>query len=293
MPSQTQDRLIEQRQRAIQKIELLPSIPIILQKIIATSSDPNSSAQDLERIIIRDQSISATILKLANSAFYGYSRTVDDVGRAIVIIGFKTAFSIAISVSVLKTLIHAVEGDEFNFMEFWKHTIAAGEAGKLFAQEVEYNGLPRAYVIGLLHDIGKVVLSFIDSRNFDDSIFEARAMKKPLSICEEHFFGFDHQTAGGWLAEQWHLPEGIIAAIRYHHNLEQCPEHLIRDALIGHSANYIVKKVHIGANGEVIEPVLHPLVETIFKILPDTFDRITTKLENQREGIDAFLEAIL
>ncbi len=101
MTDNSDDKLMLQR-RAIQKIELLPSIPIVLQKIIATSGDPHSSAQDMQDIIIKDQSMTAAILKLANSAYYGYAKHVEDIVRAIVVIGFNTAVSVAISVSVLK-----------------------------------------------------------------------------------------------------------------------------------------------------------------------------------------------
>ena len=300
MPSPTRDDEVFERRRAIQKIELLPTIPIMLQKIIAISSDPNTSAQDLERTIIKDQSIAAAILKLANSAYYGYARTVDDIGRAIVIIGFKTAVSVAISVSVLRSLTQIIQSDEFDCTEFWKHSIASGEAGQLFAREMDpaiRDGLSRAYIVGLLHDIGKIVLAYLDDVHFNDAVFEARALQKPLFECEERIFGFDHQTAGGWLAERWHLPEGIVAAVRYHHiphsGIDKCPEHLLPDVLVAHTANYIVHSVHIGTSGDVVPQELHPLVGSKFAISTETFNHIYSKLEEQREIINVFLEAIL
>ncbi|MFC1513987.1 HDOD domain-containing protein, partial [candidate division KSB1 bacterium] len=119
------------RRRAIQKIELLPTIPIMLQKIIETSNDPKSSAKDLQDTIVKDQSISSAILKLANSAYYGYAKAVEDIQRAVIVIGFNMAVSVAISVSVLKTVATKVTGDEFSPIEFWKHTIASGEAAKI------------------------------------------------------------------------------------------------------------------------------------------------------------------
>ncbi len=291
MSEESDEQLISKR-RAIQKIALLPSIPVVLQKIIETSSDPTASAHDLEKTIIKDQSISAAILKLANSAYYGYVRGVDDVERAVIIIGFNTAVSIAISVSVLKSLSDKMDSQEFSREDFWIHTIASGEAARILAQKMNYEFVSRAYIIGLIHDIGKVVLSFIDPAEFDDAVFEARAVGKPLYVCENEIFNFNHQDAGQWLGEKWQLPENIIAGIQYHHNIDSCPENFITEALIGHTANHIAKSAKFGNSGDELVPDLHPFVEKKLKLNSKKIEAAKKEMEKSREVIDNFLQAI-
>ena len=292
MTNLSDDDKISEKRRAIQKIEFLPTIPVMLQKILATSYDPHSSAQDLQETIIKDQSISAAILKLANSAYYGYPRSVDDISRAIVIIGFKTVVSVAICVSVFKSLSDKFNSQEFNVEEFWKHTFAAGEAAKILVQKVDQELSSHAYIIGLLHDIGKAVLSFLNSSNFDDAVFNARALNKPLYRCEEEIFGFDHQAAGGLLGDRWQLPENIVAGIKYHHNIEACPEHLQEDAITAHAANYLAKSAKFGSSGDERLWELHPLVKTKLNITSETVDEVKSELDKKREEINMFLESI-
>lgn len=291
MSENTDEQLISKR-RAIQKIALLPSIPVVLQRIIETSSDPTASAHDLQATIVKDQSISAAILKLANSAYYGYVRGVDDIERAVIIIGFNTAVSVAISVSVLKSLSDKMDSKEFSKEDFWIHTIASGEAAKILAHQMNYEFVSRAYIVGLIHDIGKVVLSFIDPAEFDDAVFEARAVGKPLYECEKAIFNFDHQDAGQWLGEKWQLPENIIAGIQYHHKIDSCPEHFMTEALIGHAANHIAKSVKIGNSGDEIIPDLHPFVEKKLKLNSKKIETVKEKLKKSKEEIENFLQAI-
>jgi len=291
LSKESEEQIISKR-RAIQKIALLPSIPIILQKIIETSSNPTASAHDLQETIIKDQSISAAILKLANSAYYGYVRGVDDVERAVIIIGFNTAVSVAISVSVLKSISDKMESQEFSKEDFWIHTIASGEAAKILAIQMDYEFVSRAYIVGLIHDIGKVVLSFIDPAEFDDAVFEARAVGKPLYECETQIFNFNHQDAGQWLGEKWQLPENIIAGIQYHHKIDSCPDNFITEALIAHAANHIAKSVKFGNSGDEMIHDLHPFVEKKLKLNSKKIEAAKEELQKSREEIDNFLQAI-
>ncbi|MFC1732972.1 HDOD domain-containing protein [candidate division KSB1 bacterium] len=286
------ENLVKQR-RAIQKITLLPSIPPMLQKIIQISADPSSSAEDLQKTIEKDQSIAAAILRLANSAYYGYSREVSDIKNAIVIIGFKTSVSIAISVSVLKTMSAQFTGKEFDKNEFWKHTIATGEAARLIAIKTGYSNSSQAYIIGLLHDIGKVVLHFLNGRDFEDAVFDARAMDEPLHKFETQIFGFDHQTAGSWLGDRWKLPLSIISGIQYHHNIKSCPKDHLMDALIAHVANYSAKTAKLGDSGDRQIPRLSTYVKSKLHLDNQKLKEISTELEKKREEIDLYLETIL
>ncbi|MFC1477413.1 HDOD domain-containing protein [candidate division KSB1 bacterium] len=286
------EKLTLQR-RAIQKISLLPSIPATLQKIILTSNDPHSSAEDMQKIIEKDQSISAAILKLANSAYFGYTRQIHEIKQAIIIIGFNTAVSVAVSVSVLKSLADKFDSPEFSRDDFWKHTIATGEAARIVAHTIGFEPSAKAYITGLLHDVGKIVLLLVDSKEFNDAVFESHAMNKPLNICEMQAFGFDHQSAGGWLGNRWKLPDSIVSGLLYHHDLDSCPEEFLQEATITHLANYVCIKAHIGNSGDIADQKLHENVKIVLKINNKMIDQILGELEKKKDEIDAFFEILL
>lgn len=281
------------KRRAIQKIEILPSIPAALQKIIEVSADPTSSALDMQTTIEKDQSISAAILKLANSAYYGYARQVDDIKQAIIVIGFNTAVSVAVSISVLKTLDEQIESTEFDLSKFWEHTIFTGEAARLVAQAANYPLVSKAYVFGLLHDIGKIVMFFIEPQSYEDAVFEARTMNHPLYECEFRTFGFDHQEAGSWLAEKWKLPKSIISAIAHHHSVDSCESEFAQEAYIANIANYITKSGKFGLNVESMTPRFDDKAFRQLKLNSKILKETTQNLEKKRKEVETFLELIL
>ena len=199
----------------------------------------------------------------------------------------------AVSVSVLKSLANKIGGEEFNKIAFWKHSIAAGEAGRIIAIETNYENPARAYIIGLLHDIGKVALSFINKSEFDEAVFEARALSSELYKCEDKIFGFNHQDAGNWLCTRWQLPELIIAGIKYHHSIEACPAAFQQEALLAHISNFLVKDNGIGNSGGDIIPSINDLAESKLKLTPKKLNNAKKSLLDKRNEIDNFLELLL
>jgi len=247
----------------------------------------------MQNTIERDQSIAAAILKLANSAYYGYARQISDIKQAVIVIGFNTAVSVAISISVLKALTERFESAEFNLSEFWKHTIFTGEAARMIARETDFPLVSQAYIIGLLHDLGKIVQFYLNAQDFEDALFESRTLKKPLNDCESKIFGFDHQDAGAWLGDKWKLPQAIVAGMKHHHDVETCPKKFWKEVYIANAANYIVNKGKFGMSGNGGSAILHKKADESMKIDPKTFDHITAALELKRKEVDAFLDTII
>ena len=202
----------------IAKTSDLKQLPVIARKIMNVVENPNSTAGDLERLIQADQSLTVKLLKIANSSFYGLLRKVNTLQRAILVVGFKSIRDIAVSAAILNMYRSS---DPFS-LKMWEHAICSGIAARYLALECENVDTDEAFVGGLLHDLGQVLLF----RAYPDKIKEiySSVQKDPtldeLKL-EKASFNFCHTHAGGTLARNWNLSPALEAVMRYHHHLPE------------------------------------------------------------------------
>lgn len=192
----------------------LPTIPHTAQIIIQKLSDPEVTPKELERIIIHDPSLTARILKLANSPFYGRPRTIKTISEATVIIGLNTLKSIVIASAVREML------KNFGLMEklLWEHSVATGFFVRYLAERLRLKCAEEAFLAGLLHDIGKIVLQLKIPGKMYLVIQDLYTGAETNSINSEMaVFGFAHVHVGQLLARKWQFAQEIEEAIGYHH----------------------------------------------------------------------------
>jgi putative nucleotidyltransferase with HDIG domain len=193
----------------------LPTIPIVLGRILAVIEGERSSTRDLVDVIERDQALTSRLLKLANSALFGCSRKVATVPRAIVLLGFSTVRNLALGVKMWDTL--STGGRQREVVgALWHHSALVAAAAKLLAARIRGVDPDVTFTAGLLHDVGKLVISLkIGMRYWGlvDRVDDGR----PIDVIERAEFGVDHAQVGGWLAEAWRMPAVIVGAIRDHH----------------------------------------------------------------------------
>ncbi len=284
----------EERKQLIEQLEGLPTLPTIMVKIFECIDDPKSSAEDLKKIIINDLAISSKVLKLANSAYFGFSREIVDITRAIVVLGFDTVIDVAVSVS-LASLMNPKEGSLVLPMEqFWEHNIAAGQAGRIIAQAGNYPYQEQAFLVGLMHDIGKAILASNFTREFNRAVENAQDLEQYIHETERDIFGFSHAEAGAWLAKYWKFPKQLIMPIQFHHSVTQMPAEFSVEICIAHSANYLAKKTGIGSSGD--ENKLYDIEPEVFRVLSlnqQKFEELEEELSGKKELINSFVEAIL
>jgi HD-like signal output (HDOD) protein len=204
----------------VEHIEELPTLPEILHRVSAVVKDPKSSSEDLAKVIVTDAALSGKILKLANSPAYGFSRKISDVQQAITLIGFNETQNLAISVAVLDGLGY---GPQFDFRAYWKHSLSCATLARLISLNLKVGGMESAFVSGLLHDMGKVILAKQISEKGDEAGLLRSSADMTESQAEENVFGITHAEAGYLLAEHWLLPTVVSEAIRYHHTPELEP----------------------------------------------------------------------
>lgn len=203
--------------KTIEKIRELPTLPLVANKINAILHDPKSSVSDLSKIIEKDQSITAKVLKLVNSAHYGLPQKVSNINRAIALLGYRNIYYIVMTLSVFDTLKN-LKKRSFDRRKFWVHSIAVGILSQKLARECNFLLVDDIFTSGLLHDLGKVFLDGFMHEEFEAIIQKAENEGIAYIDAEHELFDVDHTMVGEWMARAWILPLHVIAGIKHHHH---------------------------------------------------------------------------
>ena len=202
-------------------ISKLPTLPTVATKLLHMIEDPNVSAREISELISVDQALTARLLKLVNSAYYGFPRKISTITHSVVILGFNTLRDLVLSSTLFDVFENRGDIMGFSREQFWKHTIATAVCAKMLAKDFHFRVAGEAFVAGLLHDIGKLI---IDS-SFHDMFIEIVNYKdmKMISMnqAERLVLGVTHAEIGEWLADEWKLPKAVVESIGYHHNPEK------------------------------------------------------------------------
>ncbi|RMH58518.1 MAG: HDOD domain-containing protein [Candidatus Hydrogenedentota bacterium] len=235
----------------LKNVEKLPTLPGIAMRIIEMANNPKSAADDLSRIIVSDQSLSAKVLRLVNSAYYGIRNRVSSVKQATVILGFNTIKSLALSTAIMDKFATTGVVEGFSRGEFWKHSLGVAITNRILARKtgMRKDEEETFFMAGLLHDIGKVILDQYFHEEFVRVLQHLNTYGGSFHSAEKEVNGLTHAEIGGLLASQWQLPEELIAAIRFHHAPQNRTEH-VKYIAATHFADILVKTKGFGSGGD-------------------------------------------
>jgi len=195
----------------------LPTIPPVLTGIIALIDDDRAGAKKLVELIERDQALTARLLRLANSAFFGQARKVSTIPRAVLLLGFSTVRNLALGVKVWDTLGSGVSRHELE--QLWTHAVEVAIIARVIARQQRQVNADEAFTTGLLHDVGQLVLALRFKDLYWETVRKATSTEHLPGI-EQSNLGVDHAEVGSWLLEAWNLPPLMVEAVRRHHDAE-------------------------------------------------------------------------
>jgi len=199
--------------RRIEGLRSVSTIPVVLQKILEVVDDDDSSIEELEEVLKRDQALISRIVAISNAAFYGQSRRVESISQAILILGFNMVKCLAVSVSILGSV--GSSHPLFDIKRLWLHSFKVANASVVIADKCDVVGREMAFLAGLLHDIGRAILFQLFGEEYLVVSLQGR---EGLMEREERAFGAAHSLVGAWFAERYLMPAGCIAAIQFHHD---------------------------------------------------------------------------
>ncbi len=206
------------------KVRNVPSIPSVVVKLRQYLSDPDVSFKELAKIIEYDPGLTANLLQLANSAYFGWSGGIKTVKEAITRLGTNRIFQMVLCMSVAPLVRKPVKGYDMESNGLWVHSIAVAICAEQLAKRLDIPNSEEAFTAGLLHDMGKVLLgTFVE---VDDEPIKDLVNNQGLSFneAERQVLGIDHAEAAAELLKYWNLPENVVAAARWHHNPEQADD---------------------------------------------------------------------
>jgi HD-like signal output (HDOD) protein len=219
----------------VQTIIQLPALPTIAMEVVDMVDNPKTSASRLGKLISTDQALTAKVLKIANSPFYGFPKKISTIDFAIIVLGYDALKEIVISISLVSSL-QKKSDSIFDAKGFWDHAISSGVLARRLARDLGYRVSGEVFVGGLLHDMGVSVLHRYFRNEYKRIVEISRDTDLTFLEAEESVLGVTHAEIGGWLAERWNLPDHLVEAISLHHTPSKAKRNLDLVAII-HSAD--------------------------------------------------------
>ena len=274
-------KIISLKSKILRGLVELPPMPNIILKAREIMEDSGSSLKDLAGVIEHDQAIVARVLALANSAYYGLSGLVSSIQHASILLGQKTLGELITIAASSQLLNKKLKGYRLHPGDLWRHSLAVALGSRIIAEKIDSEWVEDAFVAGLLHDAGKIIL--------DPYILEReKAFKKALGNgqpkfidAEKEILGFDHAEVMSRAVRFWRYPENQSTAIRYHHYPARAEDSEL--AFIVHLADFIAKEAGFKSEEGVLKPEIDPQTLTCLGFqeedLGPTITEVTASVE--------------
>ncbi len=242
------EQRVESLRQKLRDHKALPTLPGIVTKLTQMVSDPSVSADRIGRVIAKDQILAAKILRLVNSAFYGFPGRISTVSNAVVLLGFSVIRSLVLSASIFETM-------EKTLIGLWEHSLGCAAIANVIGRRVGLADPEEISTAGLLHDIGKVVIR--ENLGSDASILDLTVRGEGLSLyqAEQQVLGMDHTEVGNKLCRHWNLPDSLGEPIAYHHEPGRSKMHFMNSAVV-HVADVLIRARGFGFGGDIWVPPL-------------------------------------
>jgi HD-like signal output (HDOD) protein len=241
---------------SLASISTIPTLPVVIDKLTRLLQNPKTSAEEVGKAITTDQALASKVLKLVNSAFYGFPGRISTITHAIVILGFSTVKNVVLTASIFDAFRkHGTGIDEFDLEDFWLHSIACGAAAQSIAKTTGNSQKEECFIAGLIHDIGKIILCQYLPDDFRDAYLHAKEHSTLFFESEQALFDATHQEIGGFIAQRWNLPKDLQNAVKFHHDPSPTREHYTMTSIV-HCADIFIRALGYGNGGDSKIPVM-------------------------------------
>jgi putative nucleotidyltransferase with HDIG domain len=267
----------------------LPTLPEVVADINRMLADPTAGVAEMGERVSRDPALTAAVLKIANSSFYGLAQPVLSAPEAAAVIGAHSLRSVVLQASIMKRYEAYANLPDFDLQELWDHCLFTAQLAKALSRMVPGPltlSPEEFYTCGLLHDVGKVLLIDGLGEEYIDVVRQARQVGQALHQAERELLGFTHVDVGALLAARWELPGGLATAIQYHHGPR---ETILANAevavvSIADQVAYRAQSRTFAAAG----PRLAGLARTVLGVPPAEFQGLLDLAQKQAENVEAW-----
>ncbi len=272
----------------ISGVEDLPTLPRTVIRITEFVNDPKSSARDLSRLITDDQVLTARLLRIVNSSYYGFPKRIATVTEAILLLGFDAIRHLLLTTSVFDLFPTRSRKDRHDLEQLWDHSLGCAVGAKTVGRFLGHEKLEELFVAGLLHDIGKIVEMMKLPDRFSEVTRRVHEQNVLMAEAEAEILGFTHAEAGQVLAEHWNLPAKLTGIIAHHHRPSAAGS-FGAEAVIVHLADILARALGLGSGGGDKVPPRDEAAWRALKPSPGFFDAVMAAMLEEFEDIRSFL----
>ena len=272
--------------KKLDRIQEIPTLPVVALKVNKMLQDYDTSIRALSKTIEKDQAMVTKILRLVNSAFYGFRSKIGNIPHAVAILGFNTVRNAVVSISVMDAFSGKGASQNFDTMAFWKHSVAVAVTSRHLAEKTRLVTPDESFVAGLLHDVGKVILAQYFKELFLQVWESMHNNGQSFCEAEKELLPANHARIGAHLAKRWQLPDNLIDAIGYHHTLRKTANNPNLLMTI-HIADIIVNNYNLESESEpdfsAANPDARQSMGAMLETVSEWFPKAATEIESACE----------
>ncbi len=264
--------------RKVENINTLPTIPSVLKRLSLVIEKPRITLVEISAFISNDPALTTKVLKMVNSAIYGFPGRIASVSHATMLLGLNVIKGLLLGVSVFELMQKTMNG-------LYEHSLACAIASRVIAQKKGLKEPEEVSVAGLLHDIGKVILTLEFPTEYQAAMNEAQGKSISIFDAEKNQFNATHANVGSWLAEKWRFPRNLIEVIECHHRPALAKNAPMETAIV-HMADLLVRARGFGFAGEIFVPEVNTIAYELLKLSETDIKDVLREMEDNMESAE-------
>jgi putative nucleotidyltransferase with HDIG domain len=282
------------RARICSRIDELPTLPVVVPRVLRLMDDEMTGASTVADVVSRDPALTAKILKVANSAYYGFAQRIGSLDQAVPLLGFRMVRSLALSIGVIHALPSAHASGRDAQAGIWIHSLAVATAMERIGTRLRTSGRrDHPFVLGLLHDVGRIVLSEYFPDLFEQTArLAADSPETGLAQAERAVIGVDHGEVGAMLLGRWRFPDSIRNVIEVHHHGDTSGAVDPMDLALLRVADAVTQQLGMGEGPAAGAPEIRTGDRETLALGNADLDDVQSHLNGARQGIEDFFRRL-